>query len=522
MNRLKKGRIFWYSVNILFCLLFIVRVVPVSSAGNVDMDSLKNRLSQIEPDTNKVWLLRDIAYYYQNLDSDSAIHYSQKAIDLAELMQFHNGQIWSLYQKAFAYELKHGIDSALVVYEKTLQIAAYQKDHLSLAKLYNALGVAYYYAGNFHYAVAYYHRSYQLSDSLSYRQGLNQSLNNLGVIYRMQRRYEQALELYSRSLEIKREENDSIGIINTLYNIGLAYSYLGDFEKSLMHLQEAERLSQIVSGANLISMANIQIGIGVAMYNLDDIDEARLLIQKGLDKITHPGNHEWIAALNYLGAIDVKKNNPEEGLAKIKQAHEAAVRLGRLELLRQTLKEKAIAASLVGDHDLAYQSWIEHSLLVDSLTRESKLWAQQEMQARFELTDMLSMIALQQHMLQKGHRNTKRFLAVGSLLTLLLISSSVFIRKGRKKQKELQKSLALNKVALTEDRFKKLQEFNKLLADPLSKREIEVLTALENGLTNKELAEKLFVSEHTIKSHLKNIFIKTEVKNRTELLSKLN
>jgi DNA-binding CsgD family transcriptional regulator len=49
----------------------------------------------------------------------------------------------------------------------------------------------------------------------------------------------------------------------------------------------------------------------------------------------------------------------------------------------------------------------------------------------------------------------------------------------------------------------------------LSAREREVLTALADGLTNRELAERLFISERTANRHLSNIFTKLGVHNRT-------
>jgi DNA-binding CsgD family transcriptional regulator len=50
----------------------------------------------------------------------------------------------------------------------------------------------------------------------------------------------------------------------------------------------------------------------------------------------------------------------------------------------------------------------------------------------------------------------------------------------------------------------------------LSAREREVLAALALGLTNRELAERLFISERTANRHLTNIFVKLGVRNRTE------
>lgn len=54
----------------------------------------------------------------------------------------------------------------------------------------------------------------------------------------------------------------------------------------------------------------------------------------------------------------------------------------------------------------------------------------------------------------------------------------------------------------------------------ISKREIEVLQLLAEGLSNQEIAEKLFVSLNTIKTHTSNLFEKLDVKRRTQAIEK--
>ncbi len=51
----------------------------------------------------------------------------------------------------------------------------------------------------------------------------------------------------------------------------------------------------------------------------------------------------------------------------------------------------------------------------------------------------------------------------------------------------------------------------------LSKREVEVVLEVVSGLTNSEVADKLFVSVNTVKFHLKNVFVKTNVNSRKGL-----
>ena len=58
------------------------------------------------------------------------------------------------------------------------------------------------------------------------------------------------------------------------------------------------------------------------------------------------------------------------------------------------------------------------------------------------------------------------------------------------------------------------------LEDPLSERELEVLTLLASGRTNSEVARDLFVSVGTVKSHTGNIYRKLDAKNRTEAIAR--
>ncbi len=52
----------------------------------------------------------------------------------------------------------------------------------------------------------------------------------------------------------------------------------------------------------------------------------------------------------------------------------------------------------------------------------------------------------------------------------------------------------------------------------LSKREYEVLREIALGLSNKEIADKLFLSESTIKTHVSNLLVKLNAKRRTQAI----
>ncbi|MEN4100327.1 MAG: response regulator transcription factor, partial [Anaerolineaceae bacterium] len=54
----------------------------------------------------------------------------------------------------------------------------------------------------------------------------------------------------------------------------------------------------------------------------------------------------------------------------------------------------------------------------------------------------------------------------------------------------------------------------------LSERELEVMRCLAGGQTTLQIAAKLFISENTVKTHVRHILEKLEASNRTEAVSK--
>ncbi|WP_080055351.1 helix-turn-helix transcriptional regulator [Spirosoma aerolatum] len=54
----------------------------------------------------------------------------------------------------------------------------------------------------------------------------------------------------------------------------------------------------------------------------------------------------------------------------------------------------------------------------------------------------------------------------------------------------------------------------------ISKREYEVLELMARGFSNQEIADTLFVSLNTVKTHISNVFLKLDTKRRTQAIQK--
>ncbi len=82
----------------------------------------------------------------------------------------------------------------------------------------------------------------------------------------------------------------------------------------------------------------------------------------------------------------------------------------------------------------------------------------------------------------------------------------------------IQPLLAAFPASVPED--KAAQKHQSGLVEPLSDREIEVLELMAEGLTYQGIAEQLYISPHTVKTHSRNIYAKLDVGNRTLAVGK--
>jgi len=126
--------------------------------------------------------------------------------------------------------------------------------------------------------------------------------------------------------------------------------------------------------------------------------------------------------------------------------------------------------------------------------------------------DQKSMVYLQQAFaLAESGENIRVFLDEGQALKKVL-------EKQTKKGLDVFQPNA--KKLLTAFNLDKLEVKEKGLPDQLSQREMEVLEYIAAGLSNQKISEVLFVSMNTIKTHIRNIYIKLDANSRTKAVAK--
>lgn len=109
------------------------------------------------------------------------------------------------------------------------------------------------------------------------------------------------------------------------------------------------------------------------------------------------------------------------------------------------------------------------------------------------------------------------FDAQGDLVRTVCLDINSNLLRERLHQKERQiHSLQSRLRELEQDHSVRVAAVNRALPAPLTKREMEVLRHLADGSTNKQIAQALQISGHTVKSHVIHIFNKIGVSDRTQ------
>ena len=104
----------------------------------------------------------------------------------------------------------------------------------------------------------------------------------------------------------------------------------------------------------------------------------------------------------------------------------------------------------------------------------------------------------------------------GALIALVFVTFGIWLGlriTGRKER------VVVREVAVPAPATFTLNEA-KLAAIGMTRRELEILELIAAGLSNKEIAERLFVSENTVKTHASRLFDKLQARRRTQVIQR--
>ena len=109
----------------------------------------------------------------------------------------------------------------------------------------------------------------------------------------------------------------------------------------------------------------------------------------------------------------------------------------------------------------------------------------------------------------------------GGLIALLFAAAGIWLglKITRKEQVIVERELIVEREVMVPAQPFALNE-QRLQELAITKRELEILQLIANGMSNREIAERLFVSENTVKTHSSRLFDKLDAKRRTQAVQR--
>lgn len=104
--------------------------------------------------------------------------------------------------------------------------------------------------------------------------------------------------------------------------------------------------------------------------------------------------------------------------------------------------------------------------------------------------------------------------SIAIVFTVLGIWLALKLVRPKVETRIIEKEIYIDNAEASEINFQEIERLG------LSKRELDVLELMVQGCSNEEIGEKLFISLSTVKTHTSNIFLKLDVKRRTQAAEK--
>lgn len=337
--------------------------------------------------------------------------------------------------------------------------------------------------GDYTAAAEAYTQALAIRERIGPDRGVADALNGLGLVDGFRGDFASARERHSRSLDIRRRIGDQLGLGNSLTNLGDAYKGTGDLETARALHEEAlaVRLQMGHRG-----------GVGFSYFNLADIArrlgdvaEAHKLLNKSLSTFREIGDRLGIGyAMHGLGLAELLAGEPREAADHFAEALTVRANLGDRRGMIECIEGIAMAAAAL-----------------DRPMQAATLFG-----AAGALREQIgaSMPAPDRDVMEPAVESIRRGLP------------EFLYRDSRDQGASLTLSEAAELAITT---VREIAEAPVSRASGvLSEREVEVIQLVATGLTNAQVADRLFLSRRTVDAHLRRIYDKLGLNSRTEIV----
>ena len=291
----------------------------------------------------------------------------------------------------------------------------------------------------------------------------------------------------------------------------------GDYAAALIHARAAETLARSSSEIQHLVLALLEAGN--ALDHLGQLNSAQSKYKEALRLAKGTGNARLLADIRIsLGDLALSQGRYEFARQTLAETIASLSSIGDILWMAGALETMANAELGCGDHADAERTWQE-SL---SMSRETGDYANvatcfgglsRAATAREDHSRAVRLAAAHTRLAGELSYSDPPFWLRELDRSLKMSRSSL----GQRMSDEAwNQGLAMERDRAMDYALEKRHE-EAIDSGPLSRREVEVARLVAGGMTNREIAEKLFISERTAEGHLERIRNKLGVRSRTEV-----
>ncbi|AMC11210.1 hypothetical protein Lupro_08055 [Lutibacter profundi] len=522
----------------LFLILTFLALNPIYSQKKINkrvVDSLFNEL-KVKPNT--ISKVDDLIALYKNavrakIPSEYVI---DNAISTSEKIFYIKGLGESYNRKGLAARYNYDYESSVALHKRALSYLNKTTDTLLKIKCLNNIGVSYRKLNLEKEAFDFYFQALDLSEKIKHNKSITIALNGIGNVFIDTKEYDKALHYFKRVYRLDVENNNIRGQEYSLSNIGEVYLYKKRYDSSDHYLRKALALTKKYKHKQSEAIRYNLLGLlfqkkGEYQKSIEFYKEAIPLFTKE-NNIRYLSNTLINVGKNQLNLGEYKeaKENIIMGLssAKIIKSKEN-ISLGYNALVDYYTHTKNYKEAL-SSHKIATAF---QDSIVNEASQKSIISTQVEYETAKKDAQIQELAKENELNKKKAKTNFNRLIIISSLGLAGILGLLYLFRLYRRnsdleienKNSELQ-NYVLQINDLKEKAKNNINTETKNIAENfsdfgLSKREIEVLQHIAAGFSNNEISKKMFVSNNTIKTHIKNIYAKLDVKNRIQAIKKI-
>jgi ATP/maltotriose-dependent transcriptional regulator MalT len=555
-------------------LALILTLLPTNCRA--DVDSLKSVIRTTRSIPTKIDALTELSEAFFYTDTEAAIEYLQQALNLLEEKDFPTKKATALSYYGYALMILGDYDASRDSLHRSIIYFKEVKDPEMIARSLVDVATTYYYESKIEKALVYCRKALDELEGFPKNKAI--VYNNMGIFSKNAGKYEEATDYYLSALKCFQEIKDTALMVSANNNIAFLFTQIKFYDRAFYYHNQATELCKSTDDKEGLArsyngLASVQGHLGQddeaiknnkrairifkslglkkealsTRYNLADFYYSRAKFEKAFvifkairpefEKINAVG--EYAATTNAIGLIYYQRKDFDRAQVLLEEALELQKHIENPSMYKSMLLNLTDLYESQGEFDKALETNTKYELVKDSLLvlEEAERIATKEAIYRYEelkkeLAESENVLSDEKEQTSSAFKISALFIA-GMILLLILIVVSIRIYLRGKKRKEhseeLSRGVAEDLVALEAsygEIFEKVSIMqageDKLSYDwvhLLSKRELEILSCLGAGMSDLQIADKLFVSSATVNSHCSRIYKKLNVKNRTEAAS---